>query len=339
MGRDELRPLSFRIAIVVGLFLCSSGAAAGQGLRDIGLKVKSESWVAGSDFDRADFSRSCAAAGLAVRSEPGTQAEAWIDIDYTESKGSGYSPFGVGQPSAFGTNISFRMRLLTNDGAQLLSILLFASTPSKVSGSPHFAAVSDLRSKSGYRFACAAAAAVLGQHAQAEKFLTWAVSDSDGGEVLRSSSFKPSTTSEAAFFAVGRGDWGAVRDLAREATVPLRLFLKSTYHDEGFGQRGLGNDERISAAVQAAAAFVEVARGKDSEIFEGLLKECQGRSYLKPIVLEALRGLGKTGVASSLPSVSQWLTCNKCGYGEAEFQDVSTVAGAAANSIRARIGK
>lgn len=332
------------IALVLGGWPNQSCA---QTSKSVGLQVRSESWIANSGFDRAAFTRQCAGAGVNLVPEAGP--DGLIVVEYTEAKGSGYSMFGIGTGGAWGTNITYKLNLLSpTDGSTLLTMNAVASTPSSgvAASTLHQAAVDSFKSLPQYRLACTVVAALLGSRTEAEKLLPWAVHHNEGLKILEKAAFAPSTQRDRAFLAVARREWTGLQQFGNVAAEPLRMLIQSCYKDIGFGQHHLHSTSKSDLAGLGAAVGALAATGDSgaAKIFEDLLKECSRwrRDMVKPVVIPTLSALGKVGNAFSLSTIDAWTGCDHCDKDkeqQAAVQEIALVATDAAKNVRARLVK
>lgn len=122
----------------------------------VSLQVSSSSWIPGSRFDEPGFIRSSRQAGIEIVPERSERTLAPGLVKYSETKGPGFSPFGIGAPVGFGTNIAFELILL--DAKTATTLLRLAVNAGTSGGVPkeqfHASALEIFKASAGYRLSC-----------------------------------------------------------------------------------------------------------------------------------------------------------------------------------------
>ncbi|MBI4910315.1 MAG: hypothetical protein HY820_42250 [Acidobacteria bacterium] len=310
--------------------------------RRVSLMVRSESWVAGSSFDRQGFEQLCTAAKVSIVSD--SKVDGIIAIDYRETVGSTY--IGGGR----GTNIAFTLSLISpTDGQSVIALKSTADTPSsvRIGRSLHDAARDVLTASSVYRMSCNAVAAALGSRAAAERLLPWAASEREGLRVVEAVHFIAKSPREEAYLAVAKRQFTGLPQLGAVALEPLVSFIKSRYQPSPDGHSCHPPDGDLSSVGAAAAALAEIGGQGSVKVLEDLLKSCLTfiSDAVEPAVVPALAGLGKVGNVFSLNVLEEWAARKDKQGGVTDISTtpanrrVGEAATNAANAIRARIAK
>lgn len=272
--------------------------------RRVALHVNSESWVKGSSFPRAELTSRCNAAGISLSP---TDGELDVTIDYTESKGSGYSLFGIGTPSAWGTDITYAITILSSDGAEtLLKRTAHASTPSSnvSSGGLHDLARRAFMTEKAFTESCSMIGALLGSHAEQAKLLQWAVVDPEGRTLLEKAGFEPRTPPEVAYVRIIRREFDQLGSLEGTGASALKLYLRSFY-DREIGWVGDNRKESSSAVIAAIQAYAASSDASKNAVLAKLIEQrcCLSgpdRNAIQKAVLEAARDKGDRSLLKPL---------------------------------------
>lgn len=297
------------------------------------LQVQSKSWINGSAFDPAPLNDRCREAGIALVA-PGVRGNATAVVTYAETKGPGFSMFGVGEPVGFGTNIAFKLTLLGSGGRTLASVNAAGETPA---GEPkerfHESARAALVAAPAYEFACATMAAALGSRAQALRLLPWAVLDAQAVALLDRLAFVAETPGERAYLAVARRDFSAAQALAPASFEPLLLLFENS----GDARQGIGVFPLTADNVRTLTRALPIlAFARDERVADVLVTflndytDYRGRddSQVVPLLRLVIQTLGKVGTLFTIPVLDEW----RAGNGP-----LAADATAAVTAIRGRV--
>jgi hypothetical protein len=297
---------------LAGLAALATSASAQAHL--VGLQVQSQSWIDGSRFDEDGLRQRCAEAGVEIVAPKTAGAEATAVIQYSETRGPGFSMFGVGAPVGYGTNISYSLTLLrTGDAATIASLAATAGTPGGLSENEfHTGAHKALERTPAYRLTCDVIAATLGSRDRLAVLLPWAVLDGKARSLMQDLGFQPSTPEARASWAVARRDFSAAQSMGELAIEPLlSLFRNTTENRDGFGVIVTSEAANTRALVSAAGALAAIADDRASEGLAGFLNDHDAaRSTLdrelEPALVASLRALGSVGTAFTVSALDEW---------------------------------
>ncbi len=301
--------------VVVAVLLAGARLAWSQP-REVGFRVNSKSWVKGSTFDLEAFRSRCLDAGVELvasdRAAAGTPA---IVIDYEEARGSGFSPFGVGNPVGWGTDIEFSLKFAADGGKKpALTIEEKAETPAGLELEQfHGAAREALARSPAFSLACSAVAGILGDREQLQRLQPWAVFDRRAVAILSSAHFTPSSDEEQAYDALARREFERLSALGEAAAEPLILLLENTVENRGgYGVFTAISTEEVSTLTKAIGVFAGL---DDEERTRSVLTtflndhssaQTEPDPPVGPAVIAALRALGSAGTRFTLPFLQEW---------------------------------
>lgn len=282
----------------------------------VALRVNSKSWVKGSTFDLGAFRARCLDADveLVASDRAGAGAPA-ITIDYVESRGSGFSPFGVGNPVGWGTDIQFALALTVDGGKKpILALKEKSETPAGLELDQFHRAARDLLAQSpAFSLACSAVAGVLGDREPLRRLQPWALFDYRAAAILSSAHFTPTSDEERAYDALAGRDFVRLRALGEAAAEPLTLLLENTVENRGgfgaFNADAVEDIETLTRAVNALAALDDEERTL-SVLTTFLTDHASAQTALDPSIapalVSALRVLGSVGTRFTLPFLEEW---------------------------------
>jgi hypothetical protein len=281
------------IAVFAVLVSVAAPSATAQA-KEVAFHLNSESWVKDSSFPIAEFRKQCTAAGVKL----GDKGKLDVTIDYEESKGSGYSMFGIGTPSAWGTNISYEITILSEDGSEtLIKRKTTASTDSSdVSSSGlHASARRNFLKEKTFTESCSMIAALLDSHAEQAKLLPWAVFSAEGRALLERVGFAPKTDTEKAYMAIAQRRFEEIPALGKAAIAPMVHYLRR-FHDYELPW-DLRTDDKPEVAAQAITAYAQLKDAKFNEIMGKLFTDLRGfygpsEKIVATAMLEAARDNG-----------------------------------------------
>jgi hypothetical protein len=327
------------IALLACALACESGAAQQPApakpatLRQVVLHVNSESWIKGSSFPKAELSRRCSSAGIALSTAKG---DLDVTIDYNEEKGEGYSLFGVGEPSAWGTGIDYHITILSADGAEKLADRWgYASSDSEGSSTEglHQSARRMLIANKAFTETCSMIAALLGSHAEQAKLLQWAVSDDAGRKLLEKAGFEPKTPGETAWWLVAQGNFDQLAPLGAAAAPALHFYLKSFYDfDDGWD----GN-RAVRSPVEALRAYGALSDPNLNTVLSNVIeKKCCLGNTTKDVQKLALELARDKGNRSLLKPIASWRDSVQSSSYYKELQELLPLAEEARAAIASR---
>jgi hypothetical protein len=342
-----LRGIQRKLAVPTLAIAVWLAPVSGQTKKNLTFQVRSESWVDGSGFDSAEFTKLCDAAQISLLHEGGN--DGMLVVEYVESKGSGYSTLILDKPRAWGTDITFKWSLLSlTDGSTLFTMDASTSTPSSgVSiNKLHEASIERFKALPQYRLACSVVATILGSRTEAAKLLAWAVDDVKGVTALEKAGFKPTTPREKAFWAVARHQWSELDQAGSVAAEPLTMFIQSYVRGTDSGSRSLhsASSKEISELNSAVNSLATTGDPSITKTLQELLTVCDRwrRDMVKPVVITTLGALGRVGNVFSLSAIDAWLSCKPCEYDKSQLpaaQEIMQAASEASKSVRARLVK
>lgn len=323
-------------ALAAALLIVSDAGVARAGDLPVALNVQSKSWIVGSAFDEAAFRSVCRDAGIELvpATAPGTQAAAVVI--YTETKGPGFSMFGVGQPVGFGTNIAFKLTLLSPVGAKTLATVTAQSeTPRGIPKEEfHDASRRALIESPPFKLSCAAVAAALGSRAQALRLLPWSLFDSQALDLLERIKFTPQSDQEKAYIAVAKRDFTAAQALAAAAREPLLLLFENSATDRnGVGTLPAGDPAHARTLTRALSLLSFAGDDRTPDVLSTFLNDyadyrSEDDPVMGPLLALVLQTLGKVGNVFTIPLLEEW---------QAGDGPLAKAAAAAAQTLRRRI--
>lgn len=283
------------------------------------MQLQSKSWIPGSAFDEQGFTESCAAAGVTLVPPRTPGAVATAVVTYAETKGSGFSMFGVGEPVGFGTNILFQLTLLDVKAKTMLKLAAAAETPPGLPKEQfHAGAREAFAASPRYMFACAVIAGALGAREQLAKVLPWAAMDSQGAALLKSLSFRPETDAERAYVAVGGREFSSLPGLGAAALDPLLLlFQNSLAARDGVGTLPALVGENAAVLRRALVPLEALAASDDEERISDVLltflndyteyrTDVDEAAVVHPVLVDVIRVLGRIGTHFTIPLLEEW---------------------------------
>lgn len=308
---------SIRLLVIAAATAFSAGSVQAQ--TPVMLQMQSKSWLADSSFDRDRFTTLCEDAGVRLVPPRTPDAAATAVVSYTETKGPGFSMFGVGEPVGFGTNISFRLNLLDAKGKTVVAVTADAETPpGQTKEQFHAAARAAFAATPGYARSCSVVAAALGAREQLVKLLPWALIEKQGVTLLTTLGFRPQNDTERAYFAIARRDFGSLRALGPAAVEPLLLlFQNSLAPRDGIGLLPAMEPQNVPVLERALDALVPTAEGEIDERIADVLAtflndyseyrtDVEGADVARPILIGVIRVLGRVGDVFAIPLLEEW---------------------------------
>jgi hypothetical protein len=279
---------------------------------------------------------SCRQAGIEIVPERSERTIALGFVKYSEAKGPGFSPFGVGEPVGFGTNIAFELTLLdARTATTLLQLTVEAGTSGGVPKERfHSSAVEVFKARAGYRLSCNLIAGALGVHDQAAKALPWAVIDTTAREALQRMGFTPTTTAERAAWAVVHRDFAQAEVLGPEAVPSLLLLIRNAdVGRDGFGVFSATCWDNDKVLAKAAELLGKAGDPRAAQPLLEFLKYWNGHKRtparsLVPLFSAVLGALGKVGDAYAVPVLEEWSHAS---------EGVGAVANSALQELRQRL--
>lgn len=301
-------------AIVTALSLLLASSAPAQS-RLVVARVKSESWVRGSVFDVERFRQACRDAGInLLPAESRVLNQPELEIRYTETRGSGFSSFGVGNPEGWGTDIVFSLTLVpAPKGKPLLTLVLEAETPIGLDPAQfHNGAREALYQSPGYRLACTALAAALGDREAPRQLLPWAIFDTQTTKLLSDIGFVPASAEDQAYDAVARRDFDRVASLGDAAIAPLTLLVQNTVDDrDGYGTFPAVDERAVIVLARAIAALGAIDDDRSADTLALFLNDYSGvrldaEAVVVPALIATIRSLGVIGTRFNVPLLQEW---------------------------------
>ena len=320
------------IAATAASLVLSPGVSSAAG-RPVALRVESRSWVDGSAFDTSAFRARCASAGIDLDEASSTTPR--LEIRYDETRGSGFSAFGLGNPVAWGTDIGWTLRLTPSSGPTL-TLTEQAETPAGLEPAQfHQAARAALDRRPAVALACTAVAAALGDRDQQRRLQAWSVFDRRASAWLAAGRFSPSADDERAMAALASRDFGRLRALGEAAQEPLVLLLENTVVDRA-GVGAMPIVDAAQARTVVSAIDLLAALGDDEQttltlttfVNDHVDDRTRETPASEPALTTALRTLGRTGSRFTVPLLEEW------GRGDSAL---AREASAAAAAIRGRV--
>lgn len=282
----------------------------------VALRVSSKSWVKGSSFDVEALKTRCRDAGIALTlSERDAVNASAIIIDYQETRGSGFSPFGVGNPVGWGTDIEFSLKFVpAGEKKPTLTIEQKAETPAGLAVEQfHDAARDALTQNPAFSLACSAVAGLLGDRDQLRRLQPWSLFNRRATAILASAHFTPASPEEQAYDALARHDFDRLSALGEAAADPLATLLENTVENRaGFGLFAAASTDEVTILSKAIAV---VARLDDEERMLAVLTtflndhasaQTEPEPIAAPAIIAALRALGDKGTRFTLPFLDEW---------------------------------
>jgi hypothetical protein len=296
------------------LLMASSGYGSDEGIRVI-LRSQSKSWIKASTFDEVDFTAQCDAAGVTLMPAGSIGARATAIVTYRETKGPGFSMFGVGKPAGYGTDISLNLTLTeTGTSRTLVSVAALGATPAGLPVERFYdGAVEALHQVPAYHYACDAIAAALGSRAAMLRLLPWAVMDSQGRAIVDRLGFQAQSDLERAYLAVARRDFTAIKALGTAAIEPLTLLFENS--GQARNDIGLFPATVPDNAQTLSRALPILASAEDDRVADALTtfvgdyadySNAKSDPTVAPVLSAAIRALGKVGTVFTLPLLEEW---------------------------------
>ena len=280
----------------------------------VSVDISSQSWR-GTQFDRAGFEKQCTVAGVTLVDIKDSTVDAAATIDYRELQGSGFSPYGIGTPTEYGTWIRFNLALRDpKTGKAIARIEASASSTGGIRSGLHNQALESFRLTPQSRFACATIAAQLGSVEQAAALLPWAVLSENTRGFLSDIKFKPRTPVESAYLAVARRDMVTTKSLGQASVEPLLLLFRNSAKSRDYlGTFNAWSPSRhAELMIQATAILASFPDPNVLSTLTDFLADYAGhyaksQRNLAAVVSHVLTILGPIGDASTLPAVEKWL--------------------------------
>jgi len=332
------REASTRALVVTAIPLMAGGAAAAADHR-IALQVQSKSWIPSSAFDVEQFDSQCSAVGIElVAPASPLPVAATAVVTYVETRGAGFSRFGVGAPLGYGTNISYRLTVLDRKTMKtILTIVGAAETPA---GLPveqfHDGAREAFRTSPAYQHSCAAIAAALGAHDQMLHLLPWALVDRQGAALLDKLGFRAETPEQEAYLALARNDFAKLRALDAAAVEPLLvLFQNSRVGRDGIGTFPASDPEHAKTLTRALATLPLREDPRIPDVLGVFLNDYSDYrtaddAVVTPLLVETIRMLGRVGDVFTVPLLEDW---------QVGDSSIARAAQASASALRAKLSR
>lgn len=287
------------------------------------LQVRAETWREGEKpFDIGDALRKkLAAARVDVVAEDAADKNGTVLVEYEETKGQGYSNFGFGNPTHWGTRIRFKMTLLSGNLSDVLTTLeAFHSTPSSVSNifALYDEALKSFQEGEIFTNSGGFVAAALGVKSSLPKLLPAVVrldSRMEALKILERAGFQPANAREEAMLALGKEDYARCVAIGTPAVDPLLDFLSHYYWPE--------HVEKV------ARALGEIG---DRRAAQPLLDRLRGAGDEGTLAITLIEALGKVGDAFALPDL------DALAKKEDGNKEIAAAAQRGAEEIRKRLG-
>jgi hypothetical protein len=279
------------------------------------VRIESESWVGGSVFDADRFTAGCRDVGIELLpADSASPDQPELAIRYTESRGSGFSKFGVGTPEAWGTDITLSLKLTAAPrGKTLVTLTLLAETPAGLAiEGLHQGARDALYRTAGYRLACSTLAGALGDPDAPRRLLPWAVFDAQASAALSAIGFTPVSAEERAYFAVVQRDFDHLGSLGDAAVAPLTLLLQNTTEDrDGYGTFPVTDEHAVAAIARAVAVLGAIDDDGGADTLALFLNDhddarLDAEAVAVPSLIATIRSLGAIGTRFHVPLLQEW---------------------------------
>lgn len=204
------------------------------------LKVQATTWREGeTPFDiQSAFTEKLEAVGIQAVPETAPAKDAIVLLDYKETKGRGYSTFGMGEPNDYGTDIELNITVLSAGTAEvLLKLPISTSPPSYIDDGMNVygASVKAFREDDLSKAAGSFVGAALGMKSAMSGVIAcavWLESRDTALALLKTTGYEPSDAREKAMLAIAREDYDACVALGKPAVVPLLQFLNRYYYPQ-----------------------------------------------------------------------------------------------------------
>lgn len=290
--------------------------------KKVTLEVRAQTWRENQKpHDVESVLRTQFAASLLEIVPAGTMPyDGAVLIEFDEARGEGYSMFGVGPVHTYGTNLTFKLTVLSGNADVVFSDTASASTPSAVSGQGLYeAAIAELDKLPLYAHAGHFVGAALGVKACLPALLPTLVR-LDGRkktiELFERVADRPADAREEAYLALARGDYDSLVKMGGPAVEPLLAFV-----DE------YGWPEHVS---KAARALGEIG---DPRAARHLMKRAKNSSYTtkedRAMVLVLLEAVGRTDDGFALADLQKLVEGS-------EPKEIAEAAKQASEQIRKR---
>lgn len=248
-------------------------------------------------------------------------ADGVVTVAYEETKGEGYSSFGVGEPTSWGTKIACTLTVRrAGDAADALTFRFSGGTPYAVKENTGLfeAAVESVKRDELFQKSGALVAAALGMNSALPAILPFTVRLDTKDQVLpmfERAGWKPSKPEEEAWLLVARGEYeragklggpavpalaqAGVPALSAYEMLPIARALAATNDHAAaaaligildYPTSSLWNDENVKALVEFAIANVK--RLGDASNVEALKQvESRATDEWKPAVQDLVKAL------------------------------------------------
>jgi hypothetical protein len=299
--------------------------------RQVALKVRNETWENGPHFDIGqNFREKLKGARIGVVPDNSSESDGTVLIEYSETKGAGYSAFGLGAPSSWGTNISFKMTLLGPTGNVLLSLMTEASTPSYASmGDLGLAAQKEFEKDDLFAVSEHFVGTGLGLESSHQKLLPlllWVQTRESALSALDQAGFQPTSAREKAYMAMGRNEFGVMSEIGSPATEPLLKYLQR-YDIAGYDPEA----EIVGRYKRAVRTLAEISDPKTSKALLAELRKLKDTTFYPDVKVDLIRLLGAIG--------DEFVLADLSALEKNEEPTVARAAEQAVDSVRERMSQ
>jgi hypothetical protein len=297
--------------------------------RKVALKVRSDTWKDGPHFDVAEDMRSkLKEARIEVVDENAVEKDANVLVEYAESKGEGYSTFGIGAANSWGTSISFKLTVIdSTSGKVLADVSMSDSTPYSVSdGNLALAAQNEFTGDDIYIAAADFVGASMGMRSSSVKLLPlllWPSTRKVARSALSRAGFEPADEREKAFVAIGQGDYRECVALGKAAVEPLLMYVRK-YHVAAYAE----DSEVAQEYGRAIRVLAQISDPSSAKPLLEQLREVKDTDYasVKIDLIKTLGAIGDDFVLSDLAALEK-----------DQNADVARAAQQASDAVRRRI--